>query len=319
MRLGALIIGHSGQDGSYLSEALASREYSVLGLSRTGIEAVNCDPHPLVDVGDKVGIDRLLAQLRPREVYYLAAYHHSAETETPDDHEVFERSLATHAHGLLNVLEGLRRHAPDARLFYAASSHLFGDPVEVPQSEETPFRPTSPYGISKLLGVQLAGFYRRQHGLHCACGILFNHESPRRPPQFLSRKIAAAAAAIHAGHKQELRLGNLDAQLDMGYAPDYVDAMWRILQLPEPGDFVISTGKLITVRDLLEAVFSCLGLDWHDHVVEDPSILIRQTNRRPYVGDNTKLRQLTGWAPSTDLAHLARHLVESEIGNERSH
>ena len=314
----ALVIGHKGQDGSYLMDLLESRGYVVAGFDVQDARSVRCGPIRPVTLTERGDVASLIGEWRPREIYYLAAYHHSAEMERDDDYEVIERSLAVNTIGLLNVLDAMRLHAPEARLFYAASCHLFGDPQEVPQTELTPFQPDNPYAISKLAGLNLARYYRQAHHLYCACGILFNHESPRRPPGFLSRKIATRIAAIKSGHKEHLVLGDLTAQLDWGYAPEYVEAMWRILQLDHPDDFVIATGQLHSVRDFVEAAFAFAGLDWRAHVSEDPAILRSVPRHRPYLGDYGKLHRMTGWRPSTDLAGLARHMVESELSHGRT-
>ena len=314
----ALIIGHSGQDGSYLFEQLAGQGYAVTGIGRESVRSTLAETPPHVDMSQRDGVHALLAARAPREIYYLAAFHHSAEMDRSDDYELLLNSFQVHTLGLLNLLDGVLRHAPKARVFYAASSHLFGDPPEVPQSETTPFQPRGAYGISKMAGVNLMRYYRDTHGLFCACGILYNHESPRRPPQFLSRKIAAAAVAIKQGRLDKLHLGDLSAQVDWGFAPEYVDAMWRILQLDAPDDFVIASGRLHTVLDFVEIVFSLLDLDWQAFVVEDSSIIQKQSTRTPLQGDFSKLRQMTGWSPRVDLPALARIIVESELAHDHA-
>ncbi len=313
----AIIIGHNGQDGSYLFELLAKRGYTVTGIGRESVSSTLAEIPSHIDLCQRDGIHALLAARPPQEIYYLAAFHHSAEMDRPDDYNLLLNSLQIHTLGLLNLLDGVLRHAPKARVFYAASSHLFGDPSESPQSEITPFQPRDAYGITKLVGVNLMRYYRDTHGLYCACGILYNHESPRRSLQFLTRKIVSTAVAIKRKHANQLRLGDMSAKVDWGYAPDYVDAMWRILQLDTPDDFVIASSRLHTVLDFVKIVFSLLDLDWRDFVVEDLSVITKQSAGKPLQGDFSKLRKMTGWSPRVDLPALARIMVESELAHDR--
>ena len=309
----ALVIGHTGQDGSYLFDLLADRGYVVTGISRETSRTTMASEVAPVDILQRNQVEALIAARPFQEIYYLAAFHHSAEMDRPDDHELLTKSFNVHVFGLLNVLEVVACHARDARVFYAASSHVFGAPVEVPQTETTPMLPNCAYGISKQAGVNLMRYYRATRKLFCACGICYNHESPRRSPVFLSRKIVSAAVAIKRGRLDKLRLGDLSARVDWGYAPDYVNAMWRILQLSEPDDFIIASGRLHSVVNFVKEVFDQLDLDWRGYVVEDSRIIKKQPVISQRQGDATKLRNLTGWRPQTDLRGIAKKMVASEL------
>lgn len=292
----ALIVGSAGQDGTLLGEHLRARGDTVTGLPR----------------GERTAgeVEQLVQDGRPDAIYYLAAYHHSSEDPPIEPLALFERSAAVHVTQLLYFLEAIRKRAPAARLFYAASSLIFGEPAETPQTEDTPFRPICVYGITKTAGVQLCRHYRRTHGVYASVGILYNHESPLRAPKFVSKKIVRAAHEIARGTRDRLVLGDLSAELDWGYAPDYVDAMHRILALPSPDDFVVATGEAHTVRELVELAFGQLGLDWRRHVEENRALITRPPLRR--IGDASKLAAATGWRPATSFEAMVRALVEAE-------
>jgi GDPmannose 4,6-dehydratase len=249
----------------------------------------------------------------PDEIYYLAAFHHATEDPTVNDHALIAKSLEINTLALNNFLWAIAEQQPKARLFYAASSLLFADAARVPQDETTPMAPICPYGISKAAGVHLCRYYRAQRQVHASVGILYNHESPLRPGQFITRKIANAAVKIKRGLEEKIVVGDLDAVVDWGYAPEYVAAMWMILQLDEPDDFVIATGKLHTVRDLVRIAFEVVGLNWENHVLEDRSLL--KGNRRPTTlqGNASKLMRLTGWRPRLSFEEMINRLVLSEL------
>ncbi|MBF0109602.1 MAG: GDP-mannose 4,6-dehydratase [Magnetococcales bacterium] len=305
--MNALVVGCLGQDGSYLTEHLKARGVAVYGLGRQGLHLPDGTLEPDVSIGN------ILLELRPERIFHLAAYHHSAEEMMRDDGEIMRRSVEVHVLGLLAFLEAMHIHSLESRLFYAASSHVFGTPRQTPQDENTPMDALCPYGITKAAGVQLCRMYRHRHRLYCSVGFLYNHESPRRRSHFLSRKIVQAAVAIHRGEKRQLVLGNLEAQVDWGYAPEYVDAMVRILELDRPDDFIIASGSLHRVRDFVAEVFDQVGLDWRDHVSVDPSVLKKQELPGTKVGDYSRLHRETGWAPTTNLARLAAILVQAEL------
>jgi len=291
----ALITGAAGQDGSYLSELLERRGYEVNGLGRGDIDIL--DQHALADV---------LREHQPHELYNLASPSFVPRSwESPIETAEFA------AVGVTSLLEAVRAVDPSIRVYQASSSEIFGEPSEVPQTESTPLSPVTPYGVAKAYGHFIIGSYRRRYGLHASGGILYNHESPRRPVDFLPSKVARAAAAISLGLEQELHLGDLDAQRDWGYARDYVEAMWRIVQRDEPGDYVIATGELHSVRELTETAFSHVGLDWNDHVRVDESLKRGQAELHHLVGDASKARGELDWRPSAGFEQVVRLLVDA--------
>ncbi len=297
----ALLIGHRGQDGSYLSQLLAENGYSVTGIGRP------------FDVTNATEVSRLVAQTQPAEIYYLAAFHHSSEDPPIDDIELMATSLAVNTIGLNTVLGAIVSECPASRLFYAGSSRMFGDPATSTQNEDTPFRPTCAYGISKTAGAGICSYYRRVRNVFATTGILYNHESPLRPPKFISRKIVRAAVSISRGSRQKLVVGNLDSKVDWGYAPDYTRAMWRILQLEQPSDFVIGTGMLHSVRDFVQTAFGELNLDWQEHVTENASFLTLKPPKGTLCADSSKLRTLTGWRPEVDFHQMVRIMLAAEL------
>ncbi|MFN2509163.1 MAG: GDP-mannose 4,6-dehydratase [Chthoniobacterales bacterium] len=303
----ALVIGANGQDGRLLTGSLLERDYAVRGWTRTPPAAPAPCECAAVDLLDAGRVEREIKRLSPDEIYYLAAYHHSTEDRVEvSATELLRRSFEVHVVGLLNVLHSAKVSCPEARLFYAASSHVFGTPVGELQDEQTPLRPTSAYGISKAAGIRCCQLARRD-GIFAACGILFNHESALRRPSFLSQKIVRGALRARRDPNYRLALGDLDARVDWGYAPDYVDAMFRILQLPEPSDFVVASGELHSVREFAEAAFGAVDLDWQRHVVADARLLNRKSH--PFRGDFTSLRLATGWKPSLSFSQLVATLV----------
>lgn len=306
-----LIVGCTGQDGSYLHEMAERRGDTVLGLARRMTRRTGEQPGPAIDIVDGTAVRDALAGFAADEIYYLAAYHHSSEQAQPETGELISRSFSTHVDGLVSFLEAMRTTAPQARLFYAASSHIFGNPPHSPQTEATPFAPISPYGISKAAGVEICRHYRRHHGLFCSTGILYNHESPRRPAHFLSQRIVRTALAIRRGTASRLTIGNLDATVDWGYAPDYVDAMMRTLQTATPDDFVVASGRSSRVRDFVACVFAQLSLDLSGQVVEDPSLVKKPEQGQILLGDPAKLMAVTGWRPRHDLKDMARLMTEA--------
>lgn len=295
----ALIIGNKGQDGSLLSSLLIERGYAVTGVGREDID--------ILDAGK---VTDMVAQLNPAEIYYLAAYHHSSENLPQSNAELFTKSMHVHFHGLVNFLDAIVHASPSSRLFFASSSHIFGNAESGMQTEKTAWLPQSEYAISKVAGMQACSFYRKNHNTFASVGILFNHESNLRKNNFLSKKIVSAAVSIGRQGKGTLKLGDMDAQIDWGYAPDYVDAMHRILQLERSDDFIIATGKLHTVRDFVEIAFRTVGLDYQNHVVSLKNTALRNNGRR--VGNPEKLKAATGWEPSLDFAQMVRKLVEFE-------
>lgn len=307
----ALIVGCQGQDGSLLRDLLIGRDYAVTGLSRQSVHMPDGGQSPPVDVADPSAVAETIREARPDEIYYLAAFHHSSQqTAVNDTRATWAASMAVNASGPVNFLEAVRQHAPDARFFYAGSCLAYGTPGETPQTEETCFRPACVYGISKATGAHAVRHYREKHGLFAVTGILFNHESYLRPDHFLSRKIVRAAWRIMRGEKRELLLGDLSARADWGYAPDFVEAFWATLQAENPDDYVVATGKLHGVRDWVEKTFALAGLDWQNHVREEPGLAVR--GRAPLVGDATRIRERCGWTPATDFDHMVELMFEHE-------
>jgi len=312
----ALVTGAGGQDGSYLAELLLGEGYEVVGVVRDvaapheRLAAIR-DRIELVEV-DLIDQDALAATLRahrPTEVYNLAS---PSFVPRSWEHPVETAEFA--AVGVTSLLEAVRAVDIGIRIYQASSSEIFGEPAEVPQTESTPLRPVTPYGVAKSYGHFIVGSYRRRYGLHASGGILYNHESPRRPVDFLPSKVAHAAAAISLGLETELMLGDLDAQRDWGYAKDYVDAMWRIVQRDEPGDYVIATGELHTVRELTEIAFAHVGLDWQAHVRVDDTLKRGQAELHHLVGDAAKARETLGWQPTVGFEELVRLLVDAAVG-----
>lgn len=309
----AMIIGSEGQDGRLLRERLERDGGAVVGID----QAVARDPSGIgigpVDILDPQAVAAAVEKAQPAEVYYLAAFHHSAEDQPPPtDLEAMEKSLAVHVRGLLHFLEAIRQKSPRSRLFYAASSHVFGQTSQVPQNEDTPIRPGCVYGITKAAGLHCCRFYRERHAVAASVGILYNHESPLRGEAFVAQKIVRGAIRIQRGEQSRLVLGDLSARVDWGYAPDYVDAMTRILRLGEGGEFVVATGQAHTVQEFVETAFGLLGLDWKRHVEVKPSILAKR--KLDLVGDASRLRRLTGWKPTVDFPEMVRLLLRGAGG-----
>ena len=291
----ALITGAAGQDGTYLSELLERRGYEVNGLSRGDIDIL--DQHALADV---------LRDRRPHELYNLASPSFVPRS--------WERPIETAefaAVGVTSLLEAVRAVDPSIRVYQASSSEIFGEPAEIPQTETTPLAPVTPYGVAKAYGHFIVASYRRRYGLHASCGILYNHESPRRPVDFLPSKVAHAAAAISLGQEHELVLGDLDAQRDWGFAGDYVEAMWLMLQQDDPDDYVIASGELHSVQELVELAFTHVGLDWRVHVRIDEALKRGTAELHHLVGDSSKAREQLGWEPRIRFEELVPLLVDA--------
>ncbi len=294
------IIGCDGQDGKLLTEQLRAEGHHVVGVKRNDL-----------NISSREEVIAFLTELKPEELYYLAAFHHSSEDEIKiDDAELFNKSFEVHLHGLVHFLEGMRQSVPGCRLLYAASSHVFGEPALSPQNEDTPMRPGNVYAISKVAGMEACRYYRKNHGVYAASAILYNHESPYRKTKFVSQKIIRGALSIKYGKQDQLVLGNLDAAIDWGYAPDYVDAMRRCIRLNHADDFIVATGETHTVREFVEIVFNEVGLDWKKHVRVNPQLLTKSPISLK--GDSTKLRLATGWQPSVDFVTMVKSLLHSQ-------
>ncbi len=311
----ALITGITGQDGSYLAELLLEKGYEVIGMVRRS-SIVNYERIAHIqdsirivtgDLLDQVSMIEILRTFRPDEVYNLAA---QSFVQTSFSQPVLTGE--TTALGVTRILDGIRLVDRDIRFYQASSSEMFGKVQQVPQNERTPFYPRSPYGVAKVYGHWITVNYRESYGLHATSGILFNHESPRRGMEFVTRKITHAAAQIKLGLSDELRLGNLEAERDWGYAADYVEAMWQMLQQDEPDDYVICTGKTHSVRTLCELAFDYVGLDYRDHVVSDERFM-RPAEVDLLVGDSSHATETLGWRPKTSFAQLVRLMVDADL------
>jgi GDPmannose 4,6-dehydratase len=311
----ALITGITGQDGSYLAEFLLSQGYDVVGMVRR-TSTINFhriahiqDQIELVpgDLLDQVSMIHILEEYRPDEIYNLAA---QSFVQTSWNQPVFTGEVT--ALGVTRMLDAIRTVDPKIRFYQASSSEMFGKVVEVPQKETTPFYPRSPYGVAKVYGHWITINYRESYDMHATSGILFNHESPRRGMEFVTRKITHHVAKIKLGLTNELRLGNLDSRRDWGYAGDYVKAMWLMLQKDQPDDYVIATGETHSVEEFLDESFGCVDLDWHDYVVQDPRFM-RPAEVDLLVGDPTKAGRDLGWEPTVTFSGLVRMMVEADI------
>ena len=312
----ALITGISGQDGSYLAELLLEEGYEVFGTVRRptsssfpNIEGIR-DRLTLtrVDLLDLDSLARAVSEAEPHEVYNLAA-----PSFVPRSWEEPSETAEFAAVGATQLLEAIRVTQPEARVYQACSSEIFGEPLEAPQHEATPVLPLTPYGAAKAYSFFIARAYRRRYGLHASCGILYNHESPRRPLEFVPRKVTNAAARVALGLQETLVLGDLDARRDWGFAGDYVRAMWLMLQQEEPDDYVVATGVSHAVRDLVELAFGQVGLDWERHVRMDDHLRRGPAELHNLVGDASKARERLGWEPTVDLEALMRMLVDADL------
>ncbi|HEX4863140.1 MAG TPA: GDP-mannose 4,6-dehydratase [Acidimicrobiales bacterium] len=311
----ALITGITGQDGSYLAELLLEKGYDVVGLHRRSstvtFERIShlTDHLTLVpaDLLDESSLIRVLKDHRPTEVYNLAA---QSFVQTSFAQPILTGEVT--AIGVTRLLEAILMVDPTIRVYQASSSEMFGKVLEVPQTERTPFYPRSPYGVAKVYGHWITVNYRESYGLHASSGILFNHESPRRGLEFVTRKVTFSPAAIKLGLQKTVSLGNLDAQRDWGYAADYVRAMWLMLQQEQPGDYVVATGETHPVRELCQIAFDQVGLNWEDHVVVDEQFL-RPAEVDLLIGDPSKARAKLGWKPEVGFEELVRMMVDADL------
>ena len=324
----ALITGVTGQDGSYLAEMLLEKGYEVFGLVRRSSNVARTRIDHLTqgqaaarpggdtagrihliygDMNDSASLHRAVRESRPEEVYNLASQSHVRVS-----FEMPEYTLDINAVGTLRLLDAIRDAGLETRFYQASSSELFGKAETAPQNEQTPFHPRSPYAVSKLCAYWTVVNYREAYGMYAANGILFNHESPRRAENFVTRKITLGAARIKSGLQQKLYLGNLDARRDWGFARDYMEAAWLILQQPSADDYVVATGELHSVREFLDEAFGHLGLDWREHVESDPRQL-RPAEVDAVVGDASKARRVLGWRPRVTFKELVRMMVDADL------
>jgi GDPmannose 4,6-dehydratase len=311
----ALVTGITGQDGSYLAELLLEKNYEVYGLVRRSslekydrVERIAARIRFVEgDLTDQSSLDQALKQIQPEEVYNLAA-----QSFVPVSWNQPVLTADVTGLGVLRVLEAIRKHSPQSRFLQASSSEMFGQVEESPQSEKTRFHPRSPYGVAKVFGHHTTVNYRESYGIFACSSICFNHESPRRGTDFVTRKVTQQAARIKLGLADKLRMGNLDAKRDWGFAGDYIRAMWLMLQPPQPEDFVIATGETHSVRELLEGAFSRVGLDWNKYVELDPK-LVRPAEVDCLCGDSGKARKALGWKPEIGFHQLVEMMVDADL------
>jgi GDPmannose 4,6-dehydratase len=316
----AVIIGVAGQDGSYLAELMLGKGYRVIGTIPTGEpealknlgEAASRVEIAVTDLADQGNLNQVIGEYQPDEVYNFASQSHLL-TSVADPVATGEVSGLA----VTRILEAIRLKSPSTRFFQASSSEMFGrQPQEVPQTEETRFAPWNSYAAAKLYAHWIVSCYRRNHGLFACSGILYNHESPRRGPEFVTRKVTQGAAKIKLGIGKELHLGNLEARRDWGFAGDFVRAMWLMMQRPEPEDFILATGKTHSVRDLCEIAFSHVGLDYRDHVVQD-ELHCRAPETALLVGNPAKARRLLHWEPAVSFREFVQMMVEADMASLR--
>tara|TARA_B100000945_G_C20411244_1_gene612699 strand:+ start:1269 stop:2273 length:1005 start_codon:yes stop_codon:yes gene_type:complete len=316
----ALITGITGQDGSYLAENLLDKGYEVIGMVRR-TSVINLDRLQHIqndvtlvqgDLLDEVSLTTILSEFKPSEVYNLAAM-----SFVPTSWQQPVLTGEATALGVTRMLDAIRTVNPDIRFYQASSSEMFGKVQEVPQSESTPFYPRSPYGVAKVYGHWITVNYRESYDLHASSGILFNHGSPRRGIEFVERKISLGVASIKLGLTNELRLGNLEARRDIGFAGDYVEAMWQMLQQDKPGDYVIATGETHSIREICETAFEHVGLNYEDHIISDPRYY-RPAEVDLLVGNAQLAKKVLGWTPLMSFKQLMQSMVDADINNLES-
>ncbi len=310
----AFITGITGQDGSYLAEILLEKDYDVYGMVRRSssfntarVDHIFGDIELVFgDLADGSVLNQLMRTIRPDEVYNLGAQSHVRVS-----FDVPEYTSDVDALGTLRLLDAIREEGVDCRFYQASSSEMFGEVDEIPQNEQTKFHPRSPYGVAKVFGYWITRNYREAYGMYAVNGILFNHESPRRGPTFVTRKITRAVGAILRGEQDDLKLGNLDAKRDWGFARDYMDGAWRMLQSDEPDDYVLATGETHTVEEFLTEAFTYVGLDWRDYVTIDPRYF-RPAEVDLLIGDYSKAKAELGWEPTVRFTELVRMMVDGD-------
>ncbi len=313
----ALITGITGQDGSYLAEFLLDKGYEVYGIvRRSSLEKYDRIEHITEkikfvegDLTDQSSLDQAVQQIQPDEIYNMAA-----QSFVPVSWNQPVLTADVTGLGVLRVMEAIRKHSPKTKFLQASSSEMFGKVVEKPQTEKTPFHPRSPYGVAKVFGHHITVNYRESYGIFACSSICFNHESPRRGCEFVTRKVTQHVAKIKLGLAGKLKMGNLDAQRDWGFAGDYIRAMWLMLQQPQADDYVIATGETHSVQELLEVAFSFVGLDWRNYVEIDPK-LVRPAEVDYLCGDSSKARRVLGWKPEVDFKTLIEMMVDSDLNS----
>lgn len=312
----ALIIGVNGQDGKLLYDFLLKKRYALVGIDKNYIRCAQKKSYKQIDILKFDQVSLLIKGFKPQEVYYLAAFHHSSEDLPIEDVDLLQQSYQVHVIGLANFLESIKLFSPKTKLFYAASSHIFGETTKSIQTETTPINPSCIYGITKASGLALCRFYRSCYGIFVAAGILYNHESPFRAQHFVSKKIIDGAINIKAGKQKKIVLGNLEAVVDWGYAPDYVRAMNLILKAKAPDDFIVATGEKHTVLDFVKVAFGHLKLNWKDHIEIDHSIVRKQSFSR--IGNPAWLIKNTKWKPTVNFKKMVKTIIDTDLNKVKS-
>ncbi|MCP4650709.1 MAG: NAD-dependent epimerase/dehydratase family protein [PVC group bacterium] len=304
----AVIVGCNGQDGKVLNKYLLEKEYIIVGIDR---EFISCSDNlscNSVDIINSKDVYDLISNFQPDEVYYLAAFHHSSEDATIENNTLLQKSYDVQVRGFANFLEGIRQYSPQTRIFYAASSHIFGKPESELQDENTAINPTNIYGITKAAGLFMCRLYRSSYSVFASAGILYNHESLFREEKFISKKIINSAVKIKNKSQEKIVIGNLKHEADWGYAPDYVRAMHAMLNIEKADDFIVATGKKHSVLDFIKIAFGYLDLDWQLYVEENNLIISKDNNC--LVGNSQKLREVTGWQPSVDFKEMIQKMID---------
>jgi GDPmannose 4,6-dehydratase len=308
----AIIIGASGQDGTLLSHYLRRNGCRVVAVTRSGVLKSDGSVDP-IDLLNKAEVETLINAVLPDEIYFLAAHHHSSDEHAGDLGALLQQSYETHGLMFLNLLEAIVKYSAETRVFYAASALVFGHPESRPQDEMTPMHPACAYGITKLFGIGLCEMFRRDYGIFCSAGILFNHESALRQQRFVSKKITKAVVAIKRGLQSELVLGSLDVEIDWSAAKDFVRAMPAVLALDIPQDFVFASGALRTLREFCDIAFSTVGLDFRNHVKVVEELIVRKPRVTPLQGNPARLMEATGWRPEISFEQLVAGMIRTEM------
>ena len=312
----AIIVGINGQDGQYLNNLLLQNDFSIIGIDKNFVSSSHLEWDREINISNSEDVDSLVKYFKPDQIYYLAAYHHSSEDERGNSAELLERSYMVNVYSYLNILESVKKYSKHTRIFYACSSHIYGEPETNIQDESSKFSPLSVYAITKLDSLLLSRYYRHNHSIFSSVGILYNHESPLRSEKFVSQKIVKSAVEIKSGKKNELIIGNLNAVLDWGFAGEYVEAMFKILNYHTPNDFVIASGRKSILKEYISIVFKYLDLDWKNYVKEDSSIL-KNKSHNTLCGDSSKLKNATGWTAKYSIQDIAELMVEAELERQK--
>ena len=307
-----IVVGHQGQDGQFIINDLLKKNYSITGIGKKKLETYNSVWQDAVDITSYSSVKNLISQVKPDYIYFLAAYHHSSTDDSALNYELINSSFEINVNAYINFLFSIKEYSPKTKIFYASSCHIFGNPKNQYQNEKTEMKPESIYAITKMNGLLISNFFRKNYGIFSSVGILYNHESSLRKSNFVSKKIVNNAVRIKKGLDKKLFLGDIDVMVDWGYAGDFVIAMQKILDLEKSGNFIIATGKTTPLKDFVEFVFNDLNLDWRKYIEIKPNLI----KRKPIdnlCGDYSKLSQMTGWSPKYGLKDIAEIMVKKEI------